>query len=153
MQGNRRKQRGSEAQSDVPGQLGGPVEGPMGEHRRRESADRPEQRSAENDRCESFAPPTQPEEQARGSPQDDENRPDDLHRRRPVGRSDGESDTGDDPGQRGAEEAVGRTQLGKRRRRAGRGRRRRRGYVPVEGDHHGAPSRHKRRRRDKGAAT
>ena len=152
VKGDRRKQRGSEAQGDVPGQLGGSVEAPMGEHRRGERADRPEERSAEDDRCESFAPAPQAEEEARCSPQDDENRPDDLHRRRPVGGSDRQGDTGDDSGQRRAEQAVGGTQLGERRRRVGRGRRSRRGSVPVEGDHHGALSRHLLSAGDKGAA-
>ena len=69
----------------------------------------------------------------------------------PSASSDRQGDTGDDPGQRGAEQAVGGAQLGKRRRRAGRGRRSRRGSVSVEGDHHGAPSGLLRPRRDKGA--
>ena len=45
----------------------------------------------------------------------------------PSASGDRQGDTGDDSGQRGAEEAVGGTQLGKRRRRAGRGRRSRTG--------------------------
>ena len=48
-----------------------------------------DERAAEDDRREPVVPAAQAERRPGGSPQGDENRPDDLHRRRSVGRRDG----------------------------------------------------------------
>ena len=73
---------------DVPGHLRGTVEGAVGEHHCGEGADRSDDRSTDDDRGETLVPSAQAEQQSGGGPQHDEDRTDDLHRRRPVAEGD-----------------------------------------------------------------